>query len=252
MIAIYALITIIGLFVGSFITVCIYRIPKGESILKPQSYCFNCGNHLNPLERIPVMSYLMLWGKCKYCKKRLSFLYPFIELLCGLFFVLIFHRFGFSLAFVEYAVLTSILISITVIDIKTMEIPDGINFFGLIMAVFFIIVRFFLFKENLLLHVLGFLAGGGIFLLIALATKAMGGGDIKLMAVLGLWMGLKAILVTTVLSFIIGAIVSIVLLITGKRGRKDFIPFGPFIAVAALLVALYGKEIWNTYITFIL
>lgn len=252
MIAIYVLIIIIGLYVGSFLNVCILRILKGESIAWSPTYCPNCGNHVDLLEMIPVINYLFRRGKSKCCGENISFFYPFIEVLCGLIFVVIFHRFGFSLEFFEYTILTSILIIITIIDYRTMEIPDGINLFGFIVAAAFIMIRFFLFRENLLFHALGFLVGGGIFLLIALVTHAMGGGDIKLMAVLGFWMGLKAILITTVLSFMIGAVVSIVLLITGKKGRKDFIPFGPFIAVAALLVALYSEEVRNAYMAFIL
>ncbi len=165
-------------------------------------------------------------------------------------FVWIYLRVGWSLELLEYALLTSILLVITVIDIKTMEIPDKINWIGLILAVVFLMIKFFLYQESILSHILGFLVGGGIFLLIAILTNAMGGGDIKLMAVLGLWLGLQPIFMITVLSFFIGGIVSTILLVTGKKGRKDFIPYGPFIAAAAFFTMLYGTKIWATYSSF--
>jgi leader peptidase (prepilin peptidase)/N-methyltransferase len=147
---------------------------------------------------------------------------------------------------VEYSIISCLLIVISFIDLKTQEIPDELIIFGLITSIIFIFIDNF--KISLLDGALGFLLGGGLFLLIAIVSNgSMGGGDIKLMAVLGLWLGWKYILMVSLLSFIIGSIVSIILIILKIKGRKDYIPFGPFISIAALIIMNYGSEILKFY-----
>ncbi len=234
-----------GIVFGSFLNVCISRIPAKESLL-PASHCPKCNGAIKPYDNIPVLSYLFLRGKCRHCNERISLLYPAVELLTGLVFLLLFYRYGLSLPFVEYAVLSCLLITMAFIDLKTQEIPDGLVLFGLIAGILFTFL--FNFQSSILSGLIGFVLGGGLFLLIAIASKGgMGGGDIKLMAVLGLWLGWQGILVISLFSFLIGAVISVTLLLLKLKSRKDYIPFGPFIALAALLWMLFGNELLNWY-----
>lgn len=238
------LVFIYGLFIGSFLNVCIFRIPENKSIINPPSSCGRCGHQLNFLDMIPVLNYFIYKGKCHYCGEPFSKQYPLVELLNGLLYVILFLRYNISIFFVLYAVICSLLIVISMIDIYTQTIPDRLNIAGGIITV---IVGIYLFKGEYLFHLYGFLFGFILFLIIALLTNAMGGGDIKLMGVLGLLFGLKGIVFVTVLSFIYGASISLVLIAAKKASRKDYIPFGPFISLAALTYMFYGNEIINYY-----
>ena len=233
-----------GLFIGSFLNVCIYRIPEGKSVVSPPSSCGNCGHRLNFLDMIPVVNYFLYKGKCRYCGASFSIQYPLIELLNGILYLLIFINYGLSLHFILYAVFASLLIVISIIDLKTKTIPDGLNLFG---GIFTVLLGIYLFRGSYLYHLYGFLFGFLLFLIIAVITNAMGGGDIKLMGVLGLLFGLEGIIFTTVLSFIYGAVISVILIVSGKASRKDFIPFGPFISLAALTYILVGNVILDLY-----
>ena len=233
-----------GLFIGSFLNVCIYRIPEGKSVVSPPSSCGNCGHRLNFLDMIPVVNYFLYKGKCRYCGASFSIQYPLIELLNGILYLLIFINYVLSLHFILYAVFASLLIVISIIDLKTKTIPDGLNLFG---GIFTVLLGIYLFRGSYLYHLYGFLFGFLLFLIIAVITNAMGGGDIKLMGVLGLLFGLEGIIFTTVLSFIYGAVISVILIVSGKASRKDFIPFGPFISLAALTYILIGNVILDLY-----
>ena len=158
----------------------------------------------------------------------------------------IYIRYGVSFTTVEYTILTLIMLWLSSIDIKTMKIPDIVNAVGFIAAVIIMIIKALIYNGSITSHILGLLVGGGFFLIIALLTKgAMGGGDIKLMAVLGLWMGFENIILIIILSFFISAVISVFLLASKKKKKEDHIPFGPFIAVAVYLTILYGSEIWR-------
>ncbi len=247
---IYIIVITLGLLIGSFLNVCTYRIPRDESIAFPSSHCFNCEKNLKPLDLIPVVSYIFLRGKCRNCKTHISAQYPVIELTNSLIYLLLFMHFGLTLNFGFYAILSSILIVITIIDYYHKIIPNQLNLIILIMGIIFKLITWFVLKEEneLVDNLLGFLIGGGIFLLIAVVTDgAMGGGDIKIMGALGVWFGVKGILLITLLSFVIGAVVSIILLITKIKSRKDEIAFGPFICIATLLAILYTNEIIHIY-----
>ncbi|MCT4595183.1 MAG: prepilin peptidase [Anaeromicrobium sp.] len=238
----------IGLLIGSFLNVCIYRIPKEESIAYPPSHCPKCNNQLKPLDLVPLFSYLLNKGKCRYCRETISLQYPIVEFLNGIIYLLLYFKFGLNILFVKYGVLASLLIVISFIDYELKIIPDECNLFGIIISGAFIIFHNFNYtglKESLL----GLLLGGGIFLIIAILTGAMGGGDIKLMGVLGFAFGWKLILLITLLSFVIGAIVSIILLLLKLKNRKDAIAFGPFISVATLITIFYGTEIISWYMS---
>lgn len=235
---------ILGLFIGSFLNVCIYRIPDGKSVVFPPSSCGSCGHQLNFIDMIPFIGYFIFGGKCRYCNASYSIQYPMIELLNGIVYALLFYRYGLTLYTLLYGIISSLLIVISIIDLKTQTIPDGLNLFGVIVVVF---LGIYMFRGNYSTHFFGFLFGFGLFLVIAMITNAMGGGDIKLMGVLGLLFGLTGIIFVTVISFIYGAIISIMLIATKKATRKDYIPFGPFIALAALTYILYGNELLSIY-----
>lgn len=238
------IIFIIGILTGSFLNVCIYRIPKKQSTTYPSSHCPKCEKSLKPADLIPVISYFLNKGNCKYCGEKISPQYPIVEMLNGIIYLLLFLKLGYTILFIKYAILGSLLIIISFIDYKLRIIPDKLIRFGLFTGIIFNIISF---NGDFVNGFIGLFVGGGIFLIIAIFGP-MGGGDIKLMGVLGLWLGWKHILVVSLLSFIIGAIVSILLLITKIKGRKDTIPFGPFIAIATMVVILYGVRIMTWYI----
>jgi len=241
-------IFILGTIIGSFLNVCIYRIPLKESIAFPPSHCTSCSTRLKSLDLVPVLSFLFGKAKCKYCGEKISYQYPLIELLNGLLYLLVYLKFGPTLNFIGYSVLCSILIVIAIIDYYNQIIPDTINLFGLVCGFIFHAINFNGFS-SLLQYLLGFLIGGGFLLLVAAVTKgAMGGGDIKLMAVLGFWLGWKYTILILFLSFFIGALISIVLILFKFKGRKDMIPFGPFIVLATIVTLFYGNDIINYYI----
>jgi len=245
MLIIKIIIFLLGLVIGSFLNVCIYRIPNKILISYPPSHCPNCEHKLNALDLIPILGFLINRGSCRYCKEKISIQYPIIELIIAIIFLFLFNKFGLCIYFVKYAVITSLLIIVTLIDLKTQEIPDGLIIFGLIAGLLF---NLYYIKSDMLQGILGFLLGGGTFLIIAMVTQgAMGGGDIKLMAVLGLFFGWKMIILIALLSFLLGAIISLILIATKIKGRKDFIPFGPFISIAALITIFYGQQIFQLY-----
>ncbi|MBB6216605.1 leader peptidase (prepilin peptidase)/N-methyltransferase [Anaerosolibacter carboniphilus] len=244
------IVGLFGLIIGSFLNVCIWRIPRGESIAFPSSHCPQCNTFLKPVDLIPVASFILFRGKCRYCGEKISLQYPMIEALNGLIYVLLYTRFGYSLDFIQYAALSSLLLTISLIDIQHQIIPDHLTFIGLMLALGFGMSTFIEVEGTLGAHLLGLLIGGGFLLLVAFVTNgAMGGGDIKLMGMLGLWLGWKWTLLTMLLSFVIGACVSLLLLVAKIKTRKDAIPFGPFIAIAALMTVLYGNDIINYYVT---
>jgi len=248
-IIIYVFIFFIGLFIGSFLNVCIYRLPEGKSVVSPPSACSTCGHRLGFLDLIPVLSYVFNRGKCRYCGAKYSTQYPFIELLNGILYLFVVYRYGFTWISVMHCLTLSVLIVVFLIDLRYKIIPDSIIIFGLLYTT---IISIMLIDINIFDKIFGFLFGFGLFLLIALITNAMGGGDIKLMGFLGLNFGLKGILFITLASFVIGAVVSVGLLISKIATRKDYVPFGPFIAVSAMIYIFWGEYIINVYFNLIL
>ncbi len=249
----YFVASILGLLFGSFLNVVIYRLPREESIVTPGSHCPHCNTPLTAGELIPVISYLIQKGRCKTCDAQISSRYPLVELATALFVTFQFHYLGPSLPFLFFGSMTLILVAMTMIDYDLQIIPDELNVLLLVLGVVYLLaVRLpEVGLRGLLPNLVGFLVGGGLFLLIAvLSGGGMGGGDVKLMAVMGLWFGWKLLLVLMFLSFISGAVISLFLLATKIKGRKDAIPFGPFIALAAYLTSIYGPSIlaWYPYL----
>ncbi len=237
---------IIGLMIGSFLNVCIYRLPNGQSIINPRSHCAHCRTVLGVRDLIPLLSYVLLKGRCRYCNKTFSLRYAFVELFTGVIFGLCLFLMGPSFLLIKPLTSASFFIVIAFIDYDHQLILDKILIW---FAGIGVIINLFVGNITIIDMAIASLLGGGILLLIAILTKGgMGGGDIKFVAALGLWLGLKLTLLTIFLSFVIGGIGSLLLLAFRIKGRKDFIPFGPFIAIAAFISMLYGQEIIYRYL----
>ena len=238
----YIPVFIMGITIGSFLNVCIYRIPRGESVVSPPSRCTRCSHSLAWYDLMPILSYIFLKGKCRYCREGISPRYPIIEALNGILYLFIFYYFGLSFEFYFYCFMASILIVICLIDYYERIIPDGLVLAILAATVLYKGLGHFILGTPLLFRdsIYGFLSGGLVFLSIAVVSKgAMGGGDIKLTAALGLILGFKKTVLNILLSFIIGALVSLYLLISGRKGRKDEIPFGPFINISFFITLFF-------------
>lgn len=239
------LILLYGIIIGSFLNVCIYRIPKKENIVSTRSHCMNCGYQLKWYDLFPILSYLFLRGRCRSCGKEISIQYPMIELLNGIVYVIIFHKFGFSYVTILYCLAASALLVLSVIDFRIYEIPDGINYFlGGIAA-----IRVILDLSNLSLYLIGFFCVSGFLLLIYLLSKgrAIGGGDIKLMAVGGLLLGYQQIIVAFLLGCILGSILHLIRMKLSKEDRV--LAFGPYLSMGIFLSMLYGKQIASWYLS---
>jgi leader peptidase (prepilin peptidase)/N-methyltransferase len=256
------LISLFGLAVGSFLNVCIYRIPRTDmSIHSPRrSLCPECSETINAYDNIPVLSYLVLGGKCRHCKAKISVIYPLVELATAGLFLVIFYRFGLTLEFLLGLIFVTLLIPISVIDAQHYIIPNVLIGTGLILG--FVIVCGIAYQRvdvwYLLTRLIGAVAGGMALWLIAvvgsaiLRKKAMGGGDIKLMALNGLFLGAWPELAMVIaFSALSGAIVGTALIVSGVKSRQSPIPYGPFLAGAAVLVLLWGKSLWHKYLQFV-
>ncbi|VEF47466.1 prepilin peptidase [Bacillus freudenreichii] len=243
------IIFIYGLLFGSFFNVAGLRIPLKQSIVRPGSACPHCGKKLSIIELMPVISYLILGGKCRFCKGRISAIYPAMEFLTGCLFVFAFIHYGWTFELVIACTLISLFIIITVSDITYMLIPNKV-----LLTFTFI----FLFERLIEpLHpwwdsLIGGAVGFGLLLLIAIVSKgAMGGGDIKLFAVLGLALGTKVVLLSFFLATLIGAIAGGIGMMLGTVKKGEAIPFGPFIAAGTLLAYFYHEEILQWYFSFL-
>lgn len=243
---IIAYIAILGLFIGSFLNVVGLRIPNRESIIYPPSHCTHCQTRLRAYDLIPVLSYLMLKGRCRYCGTKISAKYALFEILTATLFVMAYVHLGFQWELSIAWVFISILIAITISDLHTKLIPNKITYPGI---VFFMVLRLFIHPLPYLDYVLGCLVGGGLMYLIAIVSRGgMGGGDIKLFALIGFVLGWKLTLLTIMLSSVFGLLISAILMIFGIIKRKEPIPFGPFIALAAIVTYFYGQDLLSWYI----
>lgn len=245
------LIFLYGILIGSFLNVCIYRIPRGESIIFPSSHCPNCKTNLKWYDLVPVISFIIYRGKCRYCKGEISLQYLFVELFNPIIYLVLFYKFNFSIDFIFYTFIFSILIIIMMIDLKEMIIQDNLVIRIFILSIIYKLSNYILYKVpiNLIDSIGGLMLSGGIFILIILISQGgMGGGDVTLIGALGFILGVKYIILTIFLSFILGAIISIFLLITKIKGRKDPIPFGPFIILGFIITLFWGEVLINWYV----
>ncbi len=244
----YIFILVLGLLIGSFLNVCIYRIPRGESIAYPPSHCTNCGNNIKSYDLIPVISYVFfLKGKCRYCGEKISIRYPLIELFTGVVFMLTYEYYGMSMEFIKFAVLSCFLIVIGMIDFDTTDVYFKTTMSGIIVGIVFLIVYYFN-GYNIWTYILGALIGGGFISLIILITGGMGWGDAEICFLTGLYLGWKLTVLMLFLSIILGAVIGILLIATKKKSKKDYIPFGPYIALGAMIAVIWGEEILKWYL----
>ena len=241
---------IFGLVFGSFFNVVGLRVPKGESIVTPPSHCDGCKRRLTAIDLVPVLSYIFLGGKCRTCGAKIGFFHPLMELLTGILFTLAYLQFGFTPELAVALLFISLLVIITVSDIAYMLIPDKVL---LPFTVVLSICRVFSPLDPWWDAIVGAAVGFGILFIIAFVSKGgMGGGDIKLFFVIGLVLGFKLTIVALFMSAVIGLVAGVVQLMWQKKGRKQPIPFGPWIAVGSVLTYFYGQEIleWYTNLLF--
>ena len=247
------LIFLFGLCIGSFLNVCIYRIPESKSIVSPGSMCPGCGNPVKFYDNIPLLSFIILRGKCRKCNALISWRYPVVELLTGFFALSLFLKFGSNIDTPIYFVFIAILMVITFIDIDHRIIPDLISLPGI---VFFFIASLTIPTISIKDSVIGILIGGGILFIIAelyfriTGKEGMGGGDVKLLAMIGALIGWQGVLFTIFASSLIGTIIGIMLMVIQRKNLKLAIPFGPFLSIGAVIYVFFGNEFINWYFSF--
>lgn len=264
-----------GLIVGSFLNVCIVRLPRGRSIANPPSHCPRCRTRIRFYDNIPIISFLILRGKCRSCGEPISWRYPIVELMNGLFYVWIVNEFGLGGEAGLMMIFCSSLIVITFIDYDHQIIPDVITIPGMLIGLS--LAPFFMYPlagrlpfhlDQLLPHagpyltafmnsLIGLILGGGPLLAIGWLweklrhIEAMGGGDIKLMGMVGSFLGWKGALLTIMLGAVAGSIVGILLILLKRHKMEKVIPFGPFLALGAVAAAFYGPDIVSWYLSLI-
>lgn len=236
-------IFLIGITMGSFLNVCILRIPLKVSIVTTPSHCMHCGYRLRWYDLIPVASYLILGGRCRKCGERISLQYPFIEVLNGILYVIVFMTTGFELTGILYCLLASALLVLSVIDFKTFEIPLGINIFIACLGA----VRVITDRADYISYLTGAFLVSSILLLLYLLSKgrAIGGGDIKLMAAAGLLLGYEKVILSFLLGCIAGSVIHLIRM--RLQGEKNVLALGPYLALGIFLAALWGESFINWY-----
>lgn len=234
-----------GVVIASFLNVCIYRIPLKESVAAGRSYCPNCQHPLCWRDLVPIASFLVLKGRCRYCQAPISPRYPVVELLGGFLFLGAYLRYGLSVKAVVFCVIFALLIVISGIDLSVMEIPDGLNLLLALCGVLLVVSDpSYTFTQALLGAIIVSLPLEAI----ALFTGGIGGGDVKLMAALGLCLGPKLIVLTFFFGCISAAIVSVGLMAAQKVSRRSLIPLGPFLALGAVASVLWGERLIGWYL----
>jgi leader peptidase (prepilin peptidase)/N-methyltransferase len=243
-------IFILGLCIGSFLNVCIYRVPASLSIAHPRSLCPQCGNAIAFYDNIPVISYLWLRGTCRHCRVPIGLRYPIVELLGGLFALSSFLKFGLTLEALIYFVFITSLLVVTFIDLDHRIIPDVITLPGI--PIFFA-ASFAVPAVTYIDALLGILVGGGSLLVVAwtysLITKkeGMGGGDIKLLAMMGALVGWQGVVFTIFVASLVGTLSGLLLMLRSRQGMKLAVPFGPFLAIGGITYIFFGPQLIRWY-----
>ena len=237
---------VLGLITGSFLNVVVYRMPRGESVISPPSHCPVCLHRLGISDLIPVLGYLWLRGRCRYCSSPISVMYPLLEIVMGLVFWLAFVEYGWSAQWAVAAVLGALLIACAGIDLQFKIIPDRLTLPGMVLG---LVLAMMGFGPGITASILGVLALGGLLLLMGVVfTGGMGGGDIKMGAMMGAFLGPGLAMVALVIASLIGAVIGLIPIMLQKRDRKEGIAFGPFLALGGMVAFLYGNAIVNWYL----
>ncbi|OGS53281.1 MAG: hypothetical protein A2Y20_06510 [Firmicutes bacterium GWF2_51_9] len=239
-----SLLLVFGFIIGSFLNVVIYRLPKHESIVYGPSHCMNCNEKIKPYDLIPVLSYIILGGKCRSCSMKISIRYPLIELLNGLLYLGIFILNELTLDSILMMAFSSTLLVIAMIDFDTMDVYDGTLIVILLLGVVRLISDF----SNFPSAILGGLVVSIPLYIIAILTQGIGGGDVKLMGVAGFFLGVKMTLVGTFLGILMGGLWGVILMVFFKKAGKAMIPFGPFLCIGMYIALLYGTQLADWYL----
>ncbi len=243
-------IFIFGLCIGSFLNVCIYRLPISKSIVKPRSMCSNCGSSIAAYDNIPLLSYLWLKGRCRHCQTKISMRYPMVEFLSGLIALGTYLNFGLNIEALIYYLFFTALVVVTFIDLDHRIIPDIITLPGIPIC---FLVSFALPTITYLDSLLGILAGGGSLFLVAwtysMITKkeGMGGGDIKLLAMMGAIIGWKGVLFTIFVASLAGTLAGFAVILQSRKGLKLAVPFGPFLSIGCITYIFFGSPLISWY-----
>ncbi len=239
------IVFLFGLIIGSFLNVVIYRLPEEQSIVSPPSHCFNCETELKAWDLIPVFSYLLTKGRCRYCNKKISIQYPLVELGTAVVFLLLYWSVGWGIELLLYLFLASLIIVSSIIDLERMIIPNRITYFGIIAGFFSSLIFDHL---SVLSSLVGIIIPAAVLLLIIILSRGgMGIGDVKLVAMIGSFLGPWVPLVALFIGSLIGAIILLPLIFKEPEWRKTKIPFGPLISLGSLLIMIWGEELISFY-----
>lgn len=249
-----------GAVIGSFLNVCISRLPDRESIVSPKSHCRKCKAPIRFYDNIPLFSYVFLRGRCRSCHERISPRYLFVELLTAALAVALYYQYGVGLAFFASLVFVAALIVISFVDLDARIVPDVISLPGMVIGLIFSLIGYYLihdpfeFVPTPLSAFLGLLIGGGFLLTVAWAYEAltgvegMGGGDIKLLAMIGAFLGWPSIPLTLFFSSLGGSVIGLTAMLVKGVGRRYALPFAPFLCLGALLYVFFGKDLIDFYL----
>lgn len=246
----YLTVLLFGAVIGSFLNVCIYRLPREESVAWPASHCPACRQPIAVYDNIPIVSYLILQGRCRACRVPISIQYPLVEAANAIGYVLVFWMFGFTGEAVVYAALLSALIVITGTDLSHTMIPDAVTLPGIAAG---LVCAAVVLPIGLLDSILGVVLGGGTLWFLAWVSpyvfgkEGMGGGDIKLMAMVGAFIGWQPVLLAIMIGSFLGSLVGVGLIAVGIMRREQYIPFGPFLAVGSILALLFHQPLLDWY-----
>jgi leader peptidase (prepilin peptidase) / N-methyltransferase len=270
-IALVAFVFLMGLLIGSFLNVCILRIPAGQSVVRPSSRCPKCHAEIKAYDNIPVLSWLILGGKCRGCKTKISPMYPSVEFLTGVLFVVCYLLFGESLATAKWCVLSALIVVLTATDIRERMLPDAVNLTGFVMGLLFSIFMFpidgaSLWLSNLMFEfpppravlsvvdaLMGAAVGAGLLWIVGegyfklRGKEGMGLGDVKMMGMVGAFLGVRRTLLTVLFGSLLGSVIGIVIVLATRKGRDYELPFGAFLGAGALLVIYFGTPLLNWY-----
>ena len=241
---------ILGAVIGSFLTVCVYRVPKGQSVVAPRSACPHCGRKICWYDNVPLLSFIWLLGRCRACHAGIPRRYPIIELANGLGYLLVVWRFGLTWPTIVYAGLVSVFLVVAWIDWDHKIIPDVITLPGIVVGFF---CASFLLPTGWVNSLIGLLVGGGVLLALAWVSpflfgkEGIGGGDIKFLAMVGVFLGWQQAILTLMVGSVVGAVVGIILLATKVLKKGQYIPFGPYLALGGLIAVVWGTELWHWY-----
>ena len=243
-----------GLIIGSFLNVVIHRLPKGESLVTPRSRCPACQTPIRPWDNIPLLSFALLRGRCRTCRHPISWRYPLVEGLTGALFALTVTRYGLTLETLFFVTFLCGLVAVSFIDLDHQIIPNAITLPGIPLG---LLAGLFVGAPTILDRLIGALAGAGFLYLVLFyggvvyGQDAMGEGDLNLIALIGAFLGWRAVVVTILVACLVGSAVGIGLILARRLGRRQHIPFGPFLSLGAAIALFWGDDMIHWYLTFL-